>query len=134
MMSSDNAVDREHPGKKKLTEKVRELHPGTHQHHIFLCADQTEPKCCSREVGLASWEYLKQELRKRGLDVPGKVYRTNANCLRMCAMGPIAVVHPDNIWYHSCTPQVLDRIIEEHLVNGRPVEEYRIRAVTEGNP
>jgi (2Fe-2S) ferredoxin len=133
-MSTDTHQDNQSFSKdqdqsESLQSRVESLGLKAIQRHVFLCTDQTHPLCCDKAIALEAWDYLKKRLKALNLDrvtpeQPTCIFRTKANCLRVCQRGPILVIYPDGIWYRSATPPVIEKIIQEHLIQNQVVLEY----------
>jgi (2Fe-2S) ferredoxin len=108
--------------KQELQTAVDKHGIGQYTRHIFLC---TGPSCCTPETGLAAWETLKQALKDQNLMAgPNACYRTKVGCLRICTAGPTMLVYPEGTWYHGMTPERIPQFVQQHLVEGKPVEEW----------
>ncbi|MDF0554151.1 ferredoxin [Kamptonema sp. UHCC 0994] len=127
--SLDSSQNSEESCTSSLTACVKSLGLDRIERHIFICADQTVPKCCDKQASLEAWNYLKKRLQELQLDKPSGdrpscVFRTKANCLRVCSNGPIMVIYPDGVWYRNVTPPIIERIVQEHLIGSHIVQEY----------
>ena len=89
--------------------------------HLFICAG---PDCVDSAEGQAAWDYLKTRMKELGLaGADGPAYRTRCACLRICTAGPVGVVYPEGTWYRHLTPENIERVLQEHIIGGRIVDD-----------
>ncbi len=100
-------------------------------HHLLLCATASKAKCCDPALGAETWAALKQGIKRLDLENPareqGVVLRSKADCLRICSDGPVLLIWPDGCWYGGVTPDRVDRILTEHVIGGRPIDDWLIQ-------
>jgi (2Fe-2S) ferredoxin len=107
---------------EQLREVAAKLGVGNYHRHVFLC---TGPNCCTPETGQAAWDALKREIKEKGLATgENACYRTKVGCLRICCHGPTMVVYPEGTWYHGMTAEHIPLFVQQHLLEGKPVEEW----------
>jgi (2Fe-2S) ferredoxin len=107
---------------EQLNAAVAKLGIGAYGRHALLC---TGPECCTPEVGTAAWQALKSQIQENNLGTgPNACYRSKVGCLRVCCHGPTMVVYPEGTWYHGMTADRIPRLVQEHLIGGKPVEEW----------
>jgi len=95
------------------------------QRHILMCVPK-KAKCASKKEIAEAWSHLKKRLKKSGLSGREGILRFKVDCFDICYAGPIMLIQPDGIWYGRCSPEVIDQIVEQHLIGGEVVEEYCI--------
>jgi (2Fe-2S) ferredoxin len=107
---------------KQLESVAAKLGIGAYQRHVLLC---TGPNCCTPEEGQAAWDALKQQIKQNNLGGGDNAcYRTKVGCLRICCHGPTMVVYPEGTWYHGMTAERIPQLVQQHLVEGKPIVEW----------